>query len=104
VGAGCSQQAQQSQQTEQKAAVTIKNFSFNPATLTVKAGTNVTWTNEDSVTHDLTNDAIGDIAEGRLFSLDVEPGKTFSFTFNNTGTYNYHCDIHPSMKGAIVVE
>lgn len=78
--------------------VTIKNFSFQPATLTVPAGTTVTWTNQDSVDHTSTSDT-GVWDSGRL-----APGQSFSFMFTQAGMFPYHCMIHPFMKGMIVVQ
>jgi len=77
--------------------VLIKDTSFNPSTVTVKAGATVIWINEDPFTHDVTMD-------NGLFDHDIEANKSFLFTFNDTGTYTYHCDIHPSMNGKIIVE
>lgn len=78
--------------------VTIQNFAFNPATTTVKAGTKVTWTNEDSTTHHVVSD------NGVFDSGALNNGQSYSFTFNKTGSYPYHCSIHPSMTGNIVVQ
>lgn len=78
------------------AAVTIKSFAFSPATLTVKAGTTVTWTNQDSATHDVKGDAFA--------SEPLSQGETFSFTFDKAGSYDYICSFHPSMTGKIIVE
>jgi plastocyanin len=80
------------------AMVKIDNFTFAPSTLTVKAGTNVTWRNEDDIPHTVASSA-------RLFkskALDTDDG--FSFTFNDVGTYEYFCSLHPHMKATIVVE
>lgn len=77
-------------------AVTIQNFAFNPATLTVKAGTTVTWTNLDSTIHRIKSTAFN--------SSDLNQGNTFQFQFNTAGTYDYSCAIHPSMTGKIIVE
>jgi plastocyanin len=80
-------------------AVTIANFAFDPATLTVKAGTTVTWTNTDSATHTV---AWGDgtPASGPLSA----GGSTYARTFDTPGTFAYRCGIHASMTGTIVVE
>ena len=75
--------------------VSVVNFSFNPATLTINKGDTVTWTNNDSVPHQIA----GAPLQGQVMSK----GQTYSFTFNTTGTFNYHCAIHPSMTGSIVV-
>lgn len=77
-------------------AITIQNFSFNPDTLTVKTGDTVTWTNNDSVNHQIKSDTFN--------SVPLNTNQTFSFTFTNAGTYNYSCAIHPSMTGKIIVE
>ncbi len=80
------------------AAVSIKNFAFNPAELTVSKGAKVTWTDEDAVPHKIVSDTFA-------FSSDsLSNGQTFEFTFNDAGTYDYHCGIHPSMKGKIIVQ
>jgi plastocyanin len=77
--------------------VTIEDFSFQPSTLAVPKGTTVTWHNQGSVDHTVTSDTMG------LFDSRISPGKEFSFTFSTPGTYNYHCSIHTSMHGTIVV-
>jgi plastocyanin len=86
-------------QTPAAAAVGIDNFTFNPQTLTVKAGTTVTWTNRDDIPHGLaaTNNAFK-----RSQALDTDD--SFSFSFTTPGTYQYFCYIHPHMTGTIVVE
>lgn len=78
--------------------VSIKNFSFNPSSLTIKTGTKVTWINNDSAPHTVTSDS--GIA---LNSATLSPGQSYSHTFTNIGTENYHCTIHPMMKGKITV-
>ncbi len=77
------------------ASVSIQNFAFNPTPLNIKAGTTVTWTNNDSVPHQIKADTFNSAA--------LTNGQTFSFTFSVAGTYNYSCAIHPSMHGQIVV-
>src|SRR5713101_6903128 len=79
-------------------SVSIKNFAFSPVSLTVKVGTKVSWTNNDTVTHTVTAD------KGAFNSGPLTPGSTFSFTFTKAGTYSYHCNIHPSMMATIVVQ
>lgn len=78
--------------------VNIKGFAFSPDTLTVKAGTKVTWTNSDSVSHTIVSDS------GAFESPSIANGNTFSYAFDTPGTFSYHCSIHPSMKAKIVVE
>lgn len=81
--------------------VTIKNFAFDPGLLTVKTGTTVTWTNQDSAPHIIVSDTGSPVP----FSSDSLPkGASYSFTFTQAGTYTYHCSIHPSMTGTIVVQ
>jgi len=80
-------------------AVSIDNFTFTPATLTVKAGTTVTWTNRDDIPHGI---AVTNNAFKKSKALDTDDA--FSFTFTTPGTYQYFCYIHPHMTGTIVVE
>ena len=80
-------------------AVSIDNFTFTPPTLTVKAGTTVTWTNKDDIPHGIAAD---DNAFTRSKALDTDD--SFSFTFTTPGTYKYFCYVHPHMTGTIVVE
>jgi plastocyanin len=77
--------------------VTIQNFKFGPASLTVKAGAKVTVTNSDSTTHTATADG------GAFDTGDVDPGVSKTITLSKAGTYPYHCTIHSFMKGTIVV-
>jgi amicyanin len=77
-------------------SVNIQNFAFDPATLTVKKGATVTWTNSDSAAHQ--------IRSATFKSNMLTKGQTFSFTFNTAGTFDYSCSVHPSMTGKIVVE
>lgn len=108
VCAGCtssqnSSQGQVATQAPQSGTntITIENFAFNPATLTVAPGTSVTWTNRDGVTHTITADS-GSPAQ--FTSEQLANGSSFSFPFIKPGTYTYHCSIHPSMKGTVVVQ
>lgn len=80
-------------------AVTMQNFAFSPANITVKVGTTVTWTNEDSTVHTVTET---DGQDGPK-SGDVGQGSSYSFTFKKAGTYHYHCQIHPYMTGTVTV-
>jgi amicyanin len=79
--------------------VSIDNFTFNPPTLTVKAGTTVTWTNRDDIPHGI---AGADNAFTRSKALDTDD--SYSFTFTTPGTYKYFCYVHPHMTGTIMVE
>ncbi len=80
-------------------AVTIAGFAFAPASLTVKVGSTVTWTNKDSATHTVAWDD-GSKGSGSL----TAGGAPYTQTFATAGTFAYHCSIHSSMKGTIVVE
>lgn len=84
-------------QSSSKNTITIQDYSFQPPTLAVPKGTTVTWHNQGNVDHTVTSDTKG------LFDSRVSPGGEFSFTFSTPGTYNYHCSIHTSMHGKIVV-
>jgi plastocyanin len=78
--------------------VDIKNFAFSPVTVTISNGQTVTWTNMDSVSHTVTS------TTGVFDSGPISPGQTFSYTFNNAGTFEYSCTIHPSMQhGKVIV-
>lgn len=79
--------------------VTISNFSFSPASITVKKGTTVTWTNQDSVAHTVVE---VDGKDGPK-SQDVSNGQSYSFTYNTVGSFAYHCSIHPDMTGTVTV-
>jgi plastocyanin len=80
--------------------VHIDNFTFSPATLTVHAGTRVTWTNRDDEPHTVTSSG-----NPRAFASGVlDTDGSFAFTFDKPGTYPYYCAIHPHMTGVIVVK
>jgi plastocyanin len=80
-------------------AVSIDNFTFTPQTLTVRAGTTVTWTNKDDIPH-----GIAATGNGFTRSKALDTDDSYSFTFTTPGTYKYFCYIHPHMVGTIVVE
>ncbi|MGD0477691.1 MAG: cupredoxin domain-containing protein [Nitrososphaerales archaeon] len=80
-------------------AVSIANFAFHPDMITVVIGVNntVTWTNDDSTSHTVTSDS-------SLFgSGSLAPHATYTHTFDQAGTYGYHCSIHPTMMGTVHV-
>jgi plastocyanin len=80
------------------AEVKIDNFSFSPATITVAAGTTVTWTNRDDIPHTV-------VSDDKVFKSKVlDTDEKFSYTFSKPGTYPYFCSIHPKMTGKIVVQ
>ncbi|MFF9128338.1 cupredoxin domain-containing protein [Streptomyces sp. NPDC014889] len=80
-------------------AVAIKNFAFSPATLKVKAGTTVTWTNQDTDAHTVTSTGSG----GPLHSPALATHATYRYTFTKPGTYHYLCTIHPFMTASVEV-
>jgi amicyanin len=79
--------------------VTIKNFQYTPATLTVKVGTKVTFVNDDTTPHTATSASGGTINSGNLGN-----GQSYTVTFTKPGTYQYVCTIHPFMKGTVTVQ
>ncbi len=79
--------------------IVMKNSTFSPSTVTVKAGTVVQWLNKDSIPHTVT----GDTANG-LASLRIAKGHTYTHVFADIGTFTYHCSIHPTMKGKVIVK
>ena len=79
--------------------VTIDNFAFTPAEITVSPGTTVTWLNRDDIPHTIT-----DAADQRAFkSAPLDTGDSFSHVFATPGTYRYFCSLHAHMQGTIVV-
>jgi plastocyanin len=80
------------------AQIVISDFMFQPATVTVKAGTSITWVNKDDEPHTVRSDA-GLFASGAL-----DTNEKFSFRFDRPGTYRFVCSIHPQMVGIIVVQ
>jgi plastocyanin len=78
--------------------VTIDNFNFTPSTVTVAAGTRVTWTNHDDVPHTVTAD------DKRFTSAALDTDQHFTHVFTDPGTYPYFCAVHPHMTGRIIVK
>ena len=77
---------------------------FNPDVLNVAPGTTVVWQNNDKVSHTVTSGNPSDNQTGTIFDSSLIPaGKSFTFTFNNPGTYNYFCQVHPWMTGEVIV-
>ena len=79
-------------------AVLIQNMAFDPATITVDAGTTVTWTNKDVIAHTVTSD------NGLFNSGNIGSNGTYSYTFLTAGSFPYHCSIHTSMKATVAVK
>jgi plastocyanin len=79
--------------------VKIDNFSFGPQTITVAAGTQITWVNHDDIPHTVVSD---DKTTFKSHALDTDD--KFTFTFSKPGTYNYFCSIHPKMTAKVIVQ
>ncbi|CAL76456.1 Putative copper binding protein [Bradyrhizobium sp. ORS 278] len=77
--------------------VTIDNFTFTPAEVTVKVGDTVTWTNHDDIPHTV-------VSAGKYRSKTLDTDDSFSFTFAAAGDYKYFCSLHPHMTGMVKVE
>lgn len=77
--------------------VVIKGHAYVPASVSISQGDTVRWTNQDAVTHTVTSD------DGLFDSGDLDQGDTFTQVFQNAGTFKYHCTIHASMKGTVLV-
>jgi plastocyanin len=77
--------------------VTIDNFTFAPAQLTVKVGDTVTWKNHDDIPHTV-------VSAGKFRSKAMDTDDSYSFTFTAAGDYKYFCSLHPHMTGTIKVE
>jgi plastocyanin len=77
--------------------ITIDNFTFTPAEVTVKVGDTVTWTNQDDIPHTV-------VSAGKYRSKALDTGDSYSFTFASSGDYKYFCSLHPHMTGMVKVE
>jgi plastocyanin len=81
--------------------VVMKDITFEPGDVSVAAGDTVTWTNDDTVNHDVT-------ADDKSFSSgdagDLAPGDTYDHKFDKAGTFKYVCTVHPGMEGEVVVK
>jgi plastocyanin len=102
-GSGDTPPAAQSDGSGQHAALsadslTISNFKFAPASVTVSRGARITVTNHDTTAHTATAD------DGHSFDTgNIDAGSSATLTMSKTGTYRYHCSIHPFMHASIVV-
>lgn len=76
--------------------ILIQDFAFNPGVINIKKGDTVSWINKDTAPH---------VVESSAFVSDtLSTGQSFSYIFNEAGTFDYICTLHPSMKGQIIVE
>ena len=80
-----------------EAEIVIDNFTFSPTPLTVKAGTTVTWVNHDDIPHSIV------CPDLKVKSHPLDTDDTFAYTFEQAGTYDYLCGLHPHMHGQVVV-
>lgn len=80
----------------QEIEVSIRGFAFSPQTVTISRGDTVTWTNQDSTVHTVSVE--GEVSPG------LSKGESFSHIFDEEGTFDYICSIHPAMKGTVIVE
>ena len=81
----------------EECTIDIRDLAYQPAQTEVAVGTTVTWTNSDTVPHTATH------ADGAFDSGILDPGQSFSYTFDEAGTFDYICLVHPEMKGTVVV-
>jgi plastocyanin len=84
--------------TQDPSRIVVKDFMFVPMSLTVKAGSTVTWANMDDEPHNVVSDT------GLFRSGAMDTNESFSFKFDKPGTYHFTCSIHPRMVGTIVVQ
>ena len=99
-GAGVAQQQQAAAPQNQPSEVAIQDFAFSPATLTIAAGTRVTWINHDEEPHTV----MSADPKTPFKSAALDTNDKFSFVFDKPGTYKYFCTIHTHMAGTIVVQ
>lgn len=88
---------------EGEVEVLMENIVYNPPQITVAPGTTVVWTNLDEVVHTVTS-GTRENPDGIFDSGDIPAGGTFSYTFEEPGTYDYFCIPHPGMDGTVIVE
>jgi plastocyanin len=93
----CAQIAHAASSGKEGAKVSIANFAFAPAEITIAPGESVTWTNDDGAPHGL------EYNDGEAGTDLLLPGASFSRRFDKPGTYDYNCSIHPYMTGRVVV-
>ena len=84
--------------------VSLTGFAFSPGTLTVAAGTDVTFVNDDGTPHTVTEGTDGAPADGARFDEDIAAGAEVVITFDEAGTYQITCKLHPAMNMTVTVE
>ena len=85
-------------ETPDPGRIVVKDFMFMPNSLTIKAGSTVTWVNKDDEPHNVVSDT------GLFRSGAVDTNETYSFKFDKPGAYPYHCALHPRMVATIIVQ
>ncbi len=88
----------QTQTSSPSLSVEIKSFAFNPETINISKGQTVTWIQLDPAPHTITS--VNSVFPN---SPSLSKGQTYNYTFNETGTFEYYCSIHPGMKGKVIV-
>jgi plastocyanin len=91
-GAACTESA-----AAGEVSVAVEGFAFSPADITATVGQTITFTNGDSAPHTATLD------DGSCTTPNIAPGSSDGLTFSAAGTYPFHCNVHPNMKGTITV-
>jgi plastocyanin len=86
------------------ARVELTGFAFSPAELTVTSGTEVTFVNSDGTAHTVTEGSDGTAADGARFDEEIADGAEVTVTFDEAGTYQVTCTLHPSMNMTVTVE
>ncbi|WP_232470916.1 cupredoxin domain-containing protein [Caballeronia hypogeia] len=98
IPAACAQEPAQQVAAANAPTISIDNFAFSQATITVPVGAKVTWVNHDDMLHTVAD-------EGKSFKSDpLDSGESFSHVFDKPGTYKYFCSLHPHMTGTVVVQ
>ena len=86
-------------------AVKIAGFAFDPKEITIKKGDTITWMNDDAAPHDVASDPHPTHTDlPGLRSGTLQSGQSYTFQFVKVGTWGYHCHLHPTMKGTVIVE
>ncbi|QNG17849.1 copper-binding protein [Rhodococcus triatomae] len=86
---------------EPAVVVEVKNMAYSPATVTIEKGQTVQWQFDDS---GLPHDVVGDGALGETLRSELLTEGTYSYTFEEAGTFSYHCTPHPAMVGTVIVQ
>jgi plastocyanin len=93
------------QQAVETNSISMRDFEFEPSVIRVEPGTTVTWTNQGENAHTVVSLASDEYEEGELFNSGmIQPGQTFTHTFQEAGEYQYYCDLHPQMRGRVMVQ